>query len=63
MIEAFKNGEYELISCELVSSDMAQLEYNPLAFPYGGTDPIKALVEAFGFHVVGEKNGPDYIRY
>jgi hypothetical protein len=56
MSEAFKNGEYELLSCEVISPGIARLEYNPLAFPYGGTECIKVLLESFGCHVLDEKN-------
>lgn len=53
MIESFKDGEYELLSCEMISDETARINYNPFAFPYGGTDCMKALIEAFGFEVTG----------
>ncbi|WP_413256424.1 hypothetical protein [Floridanema fluviatile] len=63
MIDAFKNGEYELISCRMISSDLARIEFNPLAYPYGGTGCIQALIESFGFLIVGEDDGTGYIKF
>ena len=44
---------YELLACER-DAQLGRLEFRPLAGPFGGTDALKALVEAFGFRVVGE---------
>jgi hypothetical protein len=52
MIEAFKNGEYQLLSCELTAPMTARLTFESWAFPYGGTGCMQALIEAFGFKVV-----------
>ena len=54
MIDAFKNGEYDLVRCRMISHDRAFLEYYPLADPFGGTECMKALVEVFGFEVIRE---------
>lgn len=51
MIEAFKNGEYDLIGLRRMNPDRARLEYEPHAYPYGGTGCMRALIEAFGFKV------------
>jgi hypothetical protein len=51
MIEAFQNGEYTLVSCELRTPTTARLEYDPFAGPFGGTDSFHALIEAFGCSV------------
>jgi hypothetical protein len=63
MIDAFKTGEYELVSCDMWTPDTAVLEFEPYIFPYGGTDCMKALVEAFGFQVIGEDDGTGYVQY
>lgn len=55
MIDAFKCGEYELISCEMISKDTARIKYNPWAYPYGGTGCMKALIESFGFEVTKDE--------
>jgi hypothetical protein len=52
MIDVFKNGDYDLVSCQMLSADTARLEYNPHGAPFGGTDCMKALTEAFGFRVI-----------
>lgn len=56
MIDAFKCGEYELISCEMISKDLARMKYDPWAYPYGGTRFMKALIESFGFEVTKDEN-------
>ena len=53
MLDALKEGEYELLACER-EVRMGRLEHRPLAWPYGGTGALRALVEAFGFRVVGD---------
>ena len=51
MMESFKDGEYELLSCEMISEETARMNYDPFAFPYGGTGCMQALIESFGFEV------------
>lgn len=57
MIDAFKNGEYVLLSCEMVSPTTARLNFYALAYPYGGTGCMQALVESFGFQVLMISDG------
>ncbi len=52
MVEAFYSGEYNLIACRCVSSQLGRFEFCALAYPYGGTGCMKALLEAFGFEIV-----------
>jgi hypothetical protein len=54
MIDAFRNGDYELLSCERVSERIGQLSFDPLGWPYGGTECMRALIEAFGHRVTNE---------
>ncbi|MBS3068448.1 hypothetical protein J4450_07105 [Candidatus Micrarchaeota archaeon] len=52
MLFCIDNSEYNLLSCELLfDSRMARLEFDPLAHPYGGTEPLICLIESFGFKV------------
>lgn len=51
ILDCVLSGEYELFDVKPLDSGTAILEYDPLAFPFGGTDPLKALIEAFGFVV------------
>lgn len=60
MIDAFKNGEYDLVSCRMVGPDQGRLEFDPDAFPYGGTGCFHMLIRAFGFQVTGEDDGTGY---
>ena len=60
MIDAFKNGEYELQACRLVDEGHGQLEFDPWAFPYGGTGCMRMLIRAFGFEVTAEEDGTGY---
>jgi|SRR5882672_11177287 len=52
MIEAFRNGDYELLACRRSSNERARIEFDPYGHPYGGTECMRCLVEAFGHRVV-----------
>jgi hypothetical protein len=54
MIDAFKNGDYELLSCRRVSERLGRIEFEPFGWPYGGTGCMRALIEAFGHRVTSE---------
>jgi hypothetical protein len=60
MIEAFQDGEYTLLACRLVEEDRARLEFDPEAYPYGGTGCFHMLIQAFGFRVIGEDAGTGF---
>jgi hypothetical protein len=54
VIESLENGEYGLLSCEQTEiKDVCEMRIDPWAYPYGGLGPLIALVEAFGFSVLG----------
>ncbi len=50
ILECLLRGEYELLEVEFVDG-RGRLRYDPPSFPFGGTDPIKALVAVFGLRV------------
>jgi hypothetical protein len=50
ILEYLLRGEYELLAVEFIDG-RGHLLYDPLSFPFGGTDPIKAVVEVFGLRV------------
>jgi hypothetical protein len=52
MIEAFRNGDYELLACRRSSQERARIEFDPYGHPYGGTGCMRGLVEAFGQRVI-----------
>jgi hypothetical protein len=55
MIDAFRNGEYDLLACREMGGGLGRLEFDTHACPYGGTACMRALVEAFGHHVTGDE--------
>ena len=61
-IEALINGEF-LIEDLQIAGDEAKLVFNPLAYPYGGSGCLIAIVEAFGQSVVGIDDGTGYQIY
>ncbi len=54
MLDAFCNGDYTLIAIDRTSSTTGRLRFDPLAYPYGGTGCMHALVECFGGLITGE---------
>ena len=61
LIEAFHDGEYGLLTCEpTATKGVCEIHIDPWAYPYGGLGPCIALVEAFGFSVIGVN---EYGRY
>jgi hypothetical protein len=54
MIDAFRNGDYDLLGCERVSPQAGRLVFDPHGWPYGGAGCMRALVEAFGHRVTAE---------
>ncbi len=54
MIDAFRNGDYRLLGLR-VDGSVARIEFEPFGWPYGGTDCMEALVEAFGFTVTARE--------
>jgi len=53
VFESIEEGDYELLTCELVAPETAEIHINPNGYPYGGIGPFIALAEAFGFRVLG----------
>ena len=47
MIDAFRNGYYELLQCTQVRAGVGRIEFMPYGHPYGGTDCMRALIESF----------------
>lgn len=53
VFEAIEESEYDVLDCVLAEPGVGELRINPHAYPYGGVGPLIALVEAFGFTVLG----------
>lgn len=61
MLEAIlENGDYDLVGVRPSGDYKARLEYDPHAYPYGGTGALRALVRAFGHRVIGVDDGTGY---
>lgn len=56
LIDAFANGEYELVGVRR-NGEHARIEFSPDAFPYGGSGCMQRLIEAFGFTVLKIDDG------
>ena len=61
MIDAILNGEYKLLGLHRLSDSEAQLEFDPEAYPFGGTASLRALVRCFGHPVTGFNDGTGYV--
>lgn len=53
VFESIEEGDYELLACEMVAPDVAEIHINPSGYPYGGVGPFIALAEAYSFRVLG----------
>lgn len=49
MVHVIGCGEYDLIGCEMVSADRAEIRFDPHSYPFGGTASLRVLIECFGF--------------
>ena len=63
LVDAFVNGEYELLSCELTGDGRAQMQFYSFAYPYGGVGCMVGLIEAFGGEVTGIDDGTGFISF
>lgn len=57
MIDAIYNGDYELINVKRIRDGEALLVIEPRGWPYGGLNPLKALVRCFGHKILGFHTG------
>jgi hypothetical protein len=55
MIDSLLTGEYELLSCKLLTSDVGVLSFFPYSLPYGGSDAMRVLIQSFGCEIIGEE--------
>jgi hypothetical protein len=61
--DAFVNGEYNLLSCEIVGEGKARLNFYALAYPYGGVGCMVALIEVFSGVVTGIEDGTGFVNF
>ena len=53
ILDLIDTCEYSLDRCELIDRKIGELHVETHAYPYGGLNALIALVEGFGFNVVG----------
>jgi hypothetical protein len=63
LLRSLEDSEIRLTACRLMQDDVAWLEFEPLAYPYGGATCLKVLIAAFDLLVVGEDDGFGYYAY
>jgi len=63
LMDAFVNGEYNLLSCEIIHDGKARLNFYSLSYPYGGVGCMAALIEAFGGVVTGIDDGTGFVSF
>jgi hypothetical protein len=51
VLDSLFNGEYTLVDLILTDDSNGILYYDPWAFPFGGSEPLVALIESFGHYV------------
>ncbi|WP_052807192.1 hypothetical protein [Risungbinella massiliensis] len=54
-LDAIYNGEYQLQGCMIISDTTARLKYAAWAWPYGGADCLRHLVQLFGLTIIKEE--------
>ena len=52
LIYLIEQSEYVMVDCIKVEPNVGELKVEPLAYPYGGINPLIGLVEGFGFTVI-----------
>jgi hypothetical protein len=57
MFEIIAESEYTLEGLKPAGANLHHLAFNPMAYPYGGTQSLQRLVRAFGFTVVAVDDG------
>ena len=62
MLHSLFHGEYQLIDIQEDKEGFASLYFDPYAGPFGGTEPLVALIESFGHEVIYDyyHDGPHY---
>jgi hypothetical protein len=63
MVDSLLSGEYELLSCHLLTPNTGVLVFLPYSLPYGSSDAMKALIEAFDCKMIGANLGSIYTSY
>ena len=62
MLDAIKDAEFSIIGLRAGSHDRGFLEFDPEAYPFGGTGSLRALILAYGHELVGYDDGTGYTQ-
>jgi len=55
MIDAFRNGDYQLEGLEPIGETSGRLTFEPFGWPYGGCGCMKAFLRAFEMTITEER--------
>ena len=60
MLDSIRDGEYSLIGVRAEGPQLGVLEFDPEAYPFGGTGCLRALILAYGHTLVGYDDGTGF---
>jgi hypothetical protein len=60
IFESIEECDYSLLQCQMLTVNIAEIHLDPYGYPYGGVGAWIALIEAFGFFVLGVNECGDY---
>lgn len=53
VVDSINTAEYTVLGLEQAGENIAELQINPDCYPYGGIGALMALVQGFGFDIIG----------
>ena len=62
-IETVRTNEWELLGVKRLPDGQAEIEFMSYSYPFGGTDCLVALAEAFGNEVIERDDGTGPLPY
>lgn len=57
LVDTARTGEFARLACRRTGVTSGAVEIEPVAWPFGGTDWVHALIEAFGGEITGDTAG------
>ncbi|MBR8654944.1 hypothetical protein KDH83_16705 [Achromobacter sp. Marseille-Q0513] len=61
LVDSIHSGDYTVLGLERLDDSIAELQIDPHGYPYGGVGPLMALVEGFGFTLLGVNEYGKYL--
>jgi len=62
MLDGIREGEYALLGVRSDDMQTGFLEFDPHAFPFGGTASLRALILAYGHELLGYDDGTGFVE-